>query len=511
MSARAGIAVIAVLLALGIGIRLQLARMDQRFFAILSYRVTRGDDDLTHRTGRSLQFSLPALKGLVFYLGGDYERAARAYRAHLRDFTEFGDAPDPAQAALIRGDLATARRVAGEVLRRNPADLDARLTLGQAALDDNALDEALAQFNRVLERDRDQFDALLLSSVAHARSRDYGRAVDDLKHALRHWRIETRRTSFLAALQTAGELSRLPTSERPACLLAYYHRYLRIFDISNDRRAIAYSEQAIRTGDRPDDAYVTIGVIRLRHGKRRAALEAFTKATSLNPKNPDAFRWAATAYAEIGDLASEYRMTRAAAEAAPEDFLYGDLLQDLLLKKLGDYRQALTLALARQRAQPDDAENLRRLGEIYMALGERSRAVESLERAVRIQPKQPELYEWLGRALSVAGAPKEAEAALKKAIELLPDRAAPHLYLGHLYTWEHRPAEAIAAYERALALGAGGGGVFSQLCWLYETTHQYERAVWCYQAVRARDPGNVFVQDRLPWAQRGLDLSRRRP
>jgi tetratricopeptide (TPR) repeat protein len=229
LRARVGIAVVA--LVLGWFLVRQVLQMDGRFFA----------------------FSGTGLKGLALYMAGNYDGAARAYRAHVAGLVrQHRDNVDPAWAALVTGDFQTAKRLSLQQVEARSAPRYPLLTLGEVALAENDAPRALHHFSQVLVRETDQFDALLLASVAHARLRDYGSAIDSLKRALRYDRVDTRITSFLTALEATGTLARGP--ERPLCLLAHYHRYLRIFDSSHAAAAIRYAEKAIAAGDRADDA-----------------------------------------------------------------------------------------------------------------------------------------------------------------------------------------------------------------------------------------------------------------
>ncbi|MGH7321669.1 MAG: tetratricopeptide repeat protein, partial [Candidatus Rokuibacteriota bacterium] len=345
-----------------------LSRMDERFF----------------------RFSFPGLTGLALYLVGDYGKAARAYRADLTERLRHNPARvEPSWRALVEGDLVEAKRLAkAQVTSGGPA-IHARLTLGEVALAEGNQAEALRWFDEVLQAEIDQYDALLLASVAHARLGAHGRAVEALNRALRHNRVETRPTAFLAALEIAGSLARMPTARRPWCLLAHYHRYLRIYDPSNARLAIRNAERAVEVGDRPDDAYLTIGIVHRRHQRPDLALQAFLRAIELNPRHPEALRWAAGIYADRGDLASEYRLRKAAFEAVPDDPYHADHFYYLLFTKLGDYVQALALTRRSLERNPEDRESLARLGGIYRALGDDEQALEHYRKALALAPRDP--------------------------------------------------------------------------------------------------------------------------
>src|SRR6266545_5548335 len=97
---------------------------------------------------RWFQFSLRGVQALTLYALGDLSGAARAYSAHFK------------QAGEIKETAAFADRA----LQANPSVVGPLLTRGEIALEENDLRGALGFFARVLGKDADQFDALLLSS-----------------------------------------------------------------------------------------------------------------------------------------------------------------------------------------------------------------------------------------------------------------------------------------------------------------------------------------------------------
>lgn len=83
-------------------------------------------------------------------------------------------------------------------------------------------------------------------------------------------------------------------------------------------------------------------MVHARQRRRERALAAFLKAVEVNPRHAEALRWAGVVYGQMGGLANEYRMARAASEAAPGDPYYIEDLAFLVIDKLGDFRQAVT-------------------------------------------------------------------------------------------------------------------------------------------------------------------------
>ena len=487
LSPRLKVALAIAALLLGAAVQRQIWQMDERFF----------------------QGSLPGIRGLALYAIGDYSGAARAYRDHLREASRAaGPSGDDGWSALLSGDYQSAKAISKKAVEKNPVDISALLTLADVALHEKAYGEALELSARVLTRERDQYDALLLSSVAHAHSGAYGSAIDSLNRAMRHRRTESRITSFLWALETAGSLGDNPNGERPFCLLAQYYRYFRIFDDSNARPAIRYANRAIASGDHPPDAYVTLGVISYKTGRRQEALSHFLKAVEVNPKHALAHRWAALIYSDQGDLANEYQALNAADEIAPGDPFHALDLDHFLIHKSGDYRRALDRTLKRLGDTPPDSKDVWTAASLYRSLGEQEEAVRYYQSAIQLQPRNPSLYEEMAFSLRELGQSNEAIAAYQQAISIAPYRPTPHAGLGFTFHKDARYLEAVGEFEQALRYGDRSIGTHAGLCSLYHQTGAFERALECFQHLLARDPKNRTAANLLPYVMTNLRRER---
>jgi len=459
--------------------------------------------------GRFFQASLPGIRGLTLYAIGDYSRAARAYRDHFREASRAeGSSGDDGWSALLSGDYQTAKAISKKAVEKDPVDINALLNLAEVALHEKAYGEALELSARVLARERDQYDALLLSSIAHASSGAYGRAIDSLNQAMRYDRTESRITSFLWVLETTGDLGDNPKGERPFCLLAHYYRYLRIFDGSNARPAMRYANRAIELGDRPADAYVTLGVIAYRTGRRQEALSHFLKAVETNPKHALAHRWAALIYSDQGNLANEYQALLAADEFAPGDPFHAVDLDHFLIHKSGDYRRALDRTLKRLQDTPQDGTDVWQVASIYRSLGEQEEALRYYRTAIQLQPRNPSLHEEMAFSLRELGRTNEAIAAYQQAISIAPLRPTAHAGLGVTYHREARRPEAIREFEQALRYGDRDIDTHAVLCSLYHETGAFERALECFQHLLARDPNNRTAANLLPYTMANLRRER---
>ena len=473
-------------------------------FAILGFiRLGRLDPRLR------LVDSAGGVKALALYLGGDLSGAAKAYRSHYEQVIVHdpvvGD--DPARSALMRGDVQAAEALAAEALARNPDDLSALLTLGEAALRQGAWERARLHLRRATEQYPDDFDAELLLSVAHARSGDDGAAIQALHRALRQDYRESRHTSLFQAMETAGELARRSRSERPLCLLANYYRYLRIADPAQGGQALRYARQAIARNDHPADAYLVVGVIYDKWERRRPALEAFLKAIELDPKHAEACRRAGIIYEKLGNAAQEYAMVKAAAAAAPDDRFYTGILSYVLSEKLGDYYQGLEVARRVVHQVPLDPKALWRVAADYQVLGEHERSAEWYREAFYRDPDNSVLFGGFGDDMRALGRYEDAVRAYELALERDPDSAQPHRQMAGLAHDMGNYDRAIAEYEQAIRFGDDSPSLLSSLCSLYHYHRaEYRRAADCFREVLRRDPSDTLANRLLPEVLKNLQL-----
>jgi tetratricopeptide (TPR) repeat protein len=448
--------------------------------------------------------SLPSAKGLVLYLIGDYSGSVKAYREHYRQIYEAYAPADSEAYALLRGDLKKGKTLAETALHKNPGAIQPLLTLGEISLEENSFEAALQYFNRVLEKETDQYDALLLSSIVHARLKEYGTAIHLINRALRHNKIHSRATTFLKLLETTGDLERSDSRQQPLCLLAHYHRYLGIFDADRADTAISYATKAIEAGDHADDAYLTLGIVYTKQWRTEKVLHALLHALQINPKNSEANRWASRIYGKRGDLVHEYLFMKAAYESAPDDQFYFIAFTDVMTERLGDFKQALSFTLPWVSKHPDDIPALSRAGMIYYYLRDYQRAVENYEAAVLLDPQFFDGFLGVGISHRESGNLEKAAVTFQKAIRLRPGNGNAHILLANIYYFQNRYREAIAQYEEGFKLGANDPGQDAILCWLYFETSEFKRAVRCYERILENDPNNVYVKHQLSFALKNL-------
>ncbi len=336
---------------------------------------------------RLLPRSVAGLRGLALYLRGDYAEAARAYREARRGRVTLEYVDDTSGIwALQRGDAATAEHRARTTLTLVPTALDPLLTLGEIALERGDPDRALPYFGAVLGRHPDHVDALLLSAVAYGRLDDHDRAVGAINRALRHGHAGRRSTLLLHVMEVAGDLERRP--HPPLCLLAHYHRYLRIFDDRQGDIARAYAERAVAAGDHPADAWLTIGIVHDKRGDAGRALHAFQQAIEADAGHAEAYRWAAIEAHHLHDALLEYSMMRAALEAAPGDPFYVAPAERVVLGTFGDSRTMTALLGGVLARNPTNAAVHEAQARALAARGEQERAAAHTRQAAELRRRE---------------------------------------------------------------------------------------------------------------------------
>jgi tetratricopeptide (TPR) repeat protein len=186
-------------------------------------------------------------------------------------------------------------------------------------------------------------------------------------------------------MELTGELRVRPPAQQPLCLLAHLHRYLRIFDGTQGAIAMEYARRAVRAGDRPADAYLTLGVVHEKRGEHAEATLAIRQALDADPRHADALRWLGLQANAVGDVLLEYQFTKAAYEAAPNDPFYLRDLEYVMLARLDDPQGMAAMMEAALARDARNADVHARLGHAAARLGDEARAQRHRERAAELR------------------------------------------------------------------------------------------------------------------------------
>ncbi len=457
---------------------------------------------------RFIRLSSYGVKAFIYYQLNDYKSAALEWRKHYEMLVKKGRSMgDDGLDALIKGDLQTAGRISEMVIKVDPFHISSLLNMGDIAFDEGRFEDALHYYQEAVKVNPINFDGLLGTSLSYAMLGAYNEAVDNLIVCLRTNYLEARVTSFLNVLKTLGYLEQNKIGEGskyPFCLLAHIYRYLMIYDPWKADEAIAYGWKAISAGNRPDDAYITIGVMEQKGEKLKEALAHFLKAVEINPSNSEAYKKASYIYAKLGDLENEYRLRRAAFDANPQDDFYAYQLSQFLSNKFGDYYLALDYALKAYNINPQSVDNLQQTGWIYYSLGQLDKAVSFYGKALELEPENAYTRESLGMCYERQARYNEAIEAYNWAISLNPRSAGSYKGLGWIYLKLGEREKAIEALEKAVRLDPKDTNTLFSLGMTYHEVGRFEDAVKKFTDVLRIDPNHSSVNSVLPYTLQNI-------
>ncbi len=117
--------------------------------------------------------------------------------------------------------------------------------------------------------------------------------------------------------------------------------------------------------------------------------------------------------------------------------------------------EQLAMAQRLVEVSPETPSFHSQLGQAFIAVGARDRALPSLEHAVLLSPTDPGAHYALGDALQQLGETASARGHLEMALEIEPNMASAHVGMGNVLRAEGRPDLAAGEYSEALRLAPG--------------------------------------------------------
>ncbi len=107
-------------------------------------------------------------------------------------------------------------------------------------------------------------------------------------------------------------------------------------------------------------------------------------------------------------------------------------------------------ASKKYKAETKSAEYYYNVGISYLNVGENSKAIYNLNKALELDPNNPDILNALGIAYSSVHEYEKAKQYFKRAIEINPDKAEIYTNLGVIYAQEKNYGEAIKYFEKAI-------------------------------------------------------------
>ncbi len=199
-----------------------------------------------------------------------------------------------------------------------------------------------------------------------------------------------------------------------------------------------------------------------KRGDADKAMEAWKRATELDPANSGLAVKVARALAKRNEPAEAIRVLKdsiAAAPKEPETYIY---LAQIYAQHLNKPELAMQTAHRAIEAAPEHFPAWAAVHELHLSLGEKEKAGEVIEKALKSTSKKPEFWLTFGGYLrkvflkedgsATPGELRQMETVFRRAVELKPDDASVLAQAGDFSVLAHKNKEALEYYERAVKL-----------------------------------------------------------
>jgi type IV pilus assembly protein PilF len=203
------------------------------------------------------------------------------------------------------------------------------------------------------------------------------------------------------------------------------------------------------------DARMRMGVTYLEQRDLPAAMRELTKASELDPGNPEVDMTLGLAYQARGDLSKAEVYLRSAIRKKPD---YADARNNLgivLAQRKewdGAIREFEAAAANVMYTTPERAYF--NLGEAYRAKGDPANAEAAYRRALRANDRYAPAYTALSGVLGARGKWNDAASVLARCVEVLPGYAPGWMDLGRAWLRLSRPADALKAFDKVLEVSS---------------------------------------------------------
>jgi len=323
-----------------------------------------------------------------------------------------------ADAQLKADDREGATATLEEIEERHPDDLRTSVRLGFIYYEERRYDEAIERFAPVLARNPDEYEIVFFLGIAQRRSGRGDDAIatfDSIPEGNEHYpdartqlaALYERRERYDEALVEIDKAN----AAKPSRELALYAATLRSKTGDFDG-AVKQVEDLIAESPGDDELLYNLGVIYGESDRTDEAIVHMRRALDTNPDNASALNYIGYTWAERGiNLDEAESMIERALALRPEDGYIADSLGWVFYMRARPLVEDGNLPAARKYidqalAALERADNLtggdpvvsEHIGDTYLLLDDKQRALDKFEEALRMEPRfseQPELLEKL--------------------------------------------------------------------------------------------------------------------
>jgi tetratricopeptide (TPR) repeat protein len=292
---------------------------------------------------------------------------------------------DRGQAYVVKGDAVSALKSFQASINKSSNNPQAYFELGKILYQRNDLAGAKAALQAAVKQDPTNPEFLYRLALVDL-------ALKQTDEALEHLRRAEPAAAALPEINLA-----LARALRARGDTAQAADYMKRFE----RAEVTQREQKSRL--QTVDRYIARGERLLDQGNAAEAQPLFEQALAIDPN-----RWAPHAYlAEMllsaGDLGRAYQHLTKMQELDPNSVI-GNYQIATYWWKSNDYARARMYAEKAKLSRPDNSELRHLLGDIYLGLGQKEKAIEEYKAAVRLAPDRADFRAQLQKLLSTKSA-----------------------------------------------------------------------------------------------------------
>jgi len=276
----------------------------------------------------------------------------------------------------------------------------------------------------------------------------------------------------------------------PRIQLATYYLSQQRYD-----EALLVSEEAVRIDSTNARALNVLGVSQMVKGNYTAAKENFAAAIGFGP-SVIAYRYnRARADLEQGSSPAAWKAIRSIYEANPEHLPTATYLANYYVRNK-EYSAATDIARRLQQILPNRSAGLALEGDILVAMGEPSKAVELYESALAVEQS---------RALAIrayrlrlrTSSPRPFK-PIREYVDSNPEDSIARMFLAESYQTSGQADAAAVEYERLLESNPDNVVAMNNLAWIL-LANGSPRAVEVAASAYQMTPGNGAIADTYGW------------
>jgi serine/threonine protein kinase len=276
--------------------------------------------------------------------------------------------------------------------------------------------------------------------------------------------------------------------------------------------AVQNYSKAIELNPRDANAYSSRGNAYYMKGDHDQAFADYNKALALDSTLPHVYINRGNIYYEEGErdqaLIDFNRAIQVDSQNATAYYrrgrFYASAYYDYKNRDAGDYDRAMRDFNKATRLNPRYAQAYSDRGYLYYYKGNYEQAFMDYNKAIESNPKYAEAYTNRGLAYRVHHKYDQALADYNKAIELSPKNAGAYTYRGLVYEEQGDNDQAIADYTKAIEVAPQNAYAYERRGLAYAKKGDYERAIDDCNKVIELKPKDAFAYSKRSAVYKGL-------